>query len=257
MDVFAAARGFLIDLDGTLVSGGAALPGAAALLERLAGRFVLVSNDAEHTPRQLAAQLRRLGLAVPADRILLAGAAALDPLARERPGARILLLGSAALHRQARRRGLVPLDRGEEGVEAVVLCRDRGFTYGRLERAAHAVRGGAALVVANPDLVHPGPGGRVVPETGALLQALLACTGPMPYRLVGKPEPGLFLAGLARLGLAAEETVMVGDNPATDGTGARRLGIGFLQAGPGGPAAWGRAIAAEARPQRHIAFSPA
>ncbi|WP_165694233.1 HAD-IIA family hydrolase [Teichococcus deserti] len=223
------ARGVLLDLDGTLMAGGQALPGAAAALRRLGARCAIVSNDAEHTPAELAAKLRAAGLAMEESRILLAGALAVDSLSRERPGCRVLMLTSPSLIGHARAQGLRPAS-GE--ADAVILGRDRTFTYEKLQAAARAVRGGALLVVCNPDLTHPGPGGAVVPETGALLAALLACTGAVPYRVVGKPEPALFLAGMARLGSTAASTVMFGDNPATDGVGARRLGITFIEALP-------------------------
>jgi ribonucleotide monophosphatase NagD (HAD superfamily) len=126
----------------------------------------------------------------------------------------------------------------EEVVDLVVLARDRRFTYARLARAAEAVRRGASLIATNPDRTHPGPEGAIVPETGALLAALIACVGPIAHRIVGKPEPALFEAGLARLGVAAHEAVMIGDNEETDGLGARRLGLRFVKVeeGPGGRA---------------------
>lgn len=230
MERLLGARGVLLDLDGTLISGGQCLPGAVALVARLGARCAIVSNDAEHTPAQLANRLRRIGLDVPAARIVLAGATAIDLLARERPGARVMLLASAALRRQARRRGLVPCDTRPD---LVLLGRDRGFSYDRLRAAAAALRQGAALVACNPDLRHPGPGGLPVPETGALLAALLAVAGDVPVRVIGKPQPALFQAGLDILGTRAAETLMLGDNPATDGAGALRLGMGFLRARPG------------------------
>jgi ribonucleotide monophosphatase NagD (HAD superfamily) len=75
------AEGYLIDLDGTLMSGRAALPGAAELVERLGERLIIVSNDAEHTPDQLAGRLRAARLPVPAERIVLAGTTALELVA--------------------------------------------------------------------------------------------------------------------------------------------------------------------------------
>lgn len=232
MDRILAARGVLLDLDGTLVAGETCLPGAAALLARVAGRAAIVSNDAEHTPTQMAARLRRLGLALPRSRILLAGALAIDSLARERPGARVLLLASRALGRYAEQRGLrlVPPLPGAGAAEVVMLGRDRAFSYARLQAAANAVRAGAALLACNPDHTHPGHAGGIVPETGALLAAVLACTGPVPVRVFGKPEPSLFHAGMAALGTTPQETIMLGDNPATDGAGALRLGLGFVPA---------------------------
>lgn len=223
-------RGWLIDLDGTLVCGDRAMPGATAFLDACEGRFAVVSNDAEHTPGELARRLKQMGLKVPANRIVLAGAIALDDIATRRPGARVLMLASGSLRRHARRRGLVP---AEKRPDIVFLGRDRRFSHARLALAANAVRLGAELVVANPDLVHPGADGAVVPETGALLAALLACTGPVSYRLIGKPEPALFAAGLALLGLPKQVVAMLGDNPKTDGEGARRFGLRYVEVAGG------------------------
>ncbi|AMJ61942.1 HAD-IIA family hydrolase [Bosea sp. PAMC 26642] len=218
--------GCLVDLDGTLVRGRQALPGASAFLEMLEGRFVVVSNDAEHTPLELSRGLKRMGLIVGPRKIVLAGTTALDEIARRRPRARILMLAGKSLMAHARDLGLLPV---QARADIVFLGRDRHFSYERLMVAANAVRDGAELVAANPDLVHPGPDDTVVPETGALLAALLACTGPVPHRIVGKPEPALFEAGLKLLGLPKRAVMMVGDNPATDGEGARRYGLRYFQ----------------------------
>lgn len=220
------ANGYLVDLDGTLIGGQALLPRAHGLLEAVAGRFVILSNDAEHTPHQLARRLRGLGLSVPAERIVLAGTAALDQVSASHPRARVMVLGSAALRGYARRLGLHSVD---ERPDVVVLGRDRRFTYAKLAAVANALRAGAEFVVANPDRSHPGPNGEVVPETGALLAAVFACAGQVPCRVVGKPEPTLFLRGLAVLGIGARDAVMIGDNPDTDGVGARRIGMRFHQ----------------------------
>jgi HAD superfamily hydrolase (TIGR01450 family) len=200
------------------------------LLAALEGRFVVVSNDAEHTPAELASLLAGLGLAVPPERLVLAGAVTLDLIAREAPGAAIMLLGSPTLEAYARAAGLCVRS---ERPDLVVVARDRQFTYAKLALAANAVRCGAKLVLTNPDRTHPGPKGDVVPETGALASAVQACTGPVAHRVIGKPEPALFEAGLAILGVAAGEAVMIGDNPETDGLGAKRAGIAFapVQAG--------------------------
>jgi ribonucleotide monophosphatase NagD (HAD superfamily) len=68
-----------------------------------------------------------------------------------------------------------------------------------------------------------------VPEVGALAAALFACIGPVPYEVIGKPEPTLFAIGCERLGIPAERCIMIGDNPLTDGAGATRAGIAFCQ----------------------------
>lgn len=226
------ADGYLVDLDGTLVSGGCLLPGATELLDLLGERFVIVSNDSEHTPLQLARHFQRSNLPIPADRILLAGTSALDAIARDEPGARVMILGSRALHIYARGLGLVT---GSPDVDLVLVARDRAFSFRRLHAAVNAVRLGARLYLACPDRTHPGPDGALVPEAGALIAAILACVGDVPYRTIGKPEPAMFEQGCARLGIDARKAVMIGDNPLTDAAGARRVGMRFLQVTPNDP----------------------
>lgn len=221
---------FLVDLDGTLISGRRPLPGARQLLERMGNRWVLLSNDAEHTPVQLSGLLESMGLPIPQERIVLAGTATLDLIAERSPGARVLLLASDSLSAYAAARGLVPVERS---AQFVVVARDRRFSYERLAMAANLVRDGAELIAANPDLVHPGPGGGVVPETGALLAAIMACAGQAKCLTVGKPEPPLFLRALSILGVSAHDAIMIGDNAETDGEGAARMGMRYINSADG------------------------
>ena len=227
---FAAHRGFLIDLDGTLASGHHLLPGARQLIAAVGENFAIVSNDSEHTPEQLARRFREWKLPVPPERIVLAGVAALEAAARKRPGSRLLLLGSPALRRMARNMGFELVERG---AETVIVARDRQFSYNRLGLAARAVRDGAEVLVACPDLNHPGADGYPVPEAGALAAALFAVTGPVPHRVIGKPQPELFRHACTLIGLAPEHCVVIGDNPRTDGAGAQGLGVPFWQVTPG------------------------
>ncbi|MFB9949025.1 HAD-IIA family hydrolase [Rhizobium puerariae] len=220
------AAGYLIDLDGTLITGRTVLPDAAWLLEEVRDRFVIVSNNAEHTPRQLSRTLRALGLPVDEKDVILAGTAAIDIVAAKYPRASVLLLGSATLIAYARAKGLRI---GDRTVDLVVVARDRHFTYAKLAAAAEAIAGGAGLIVAAPDGSHPGINGRPVPETGALAAAILTSTGLKNYTVVGKPETILFERGCRHLDVAPADAVMIGDNPETDGLGARRLGMGFLR----------------------------
>lgn len=220
------ARRVLADLDGCLAAGNRPLPGAAELAARLGARLRVVSNNSNETADSLSAALAAGGLAIPPTRILLAGETLLRTLAAERPGARVLLAAAGALPDLAGALGLVPDDAQPE---VVVLCRDTSFDYARLQAIAAALAGGAALWAANPDLSHPGAGGRIVPETGALLAAVQAVAPQVRPRLFGKPQPALYLAALD--GLDPGAAVMLGDNPATDIAGARALGLPALLLG--------------------------
>lgn len=232
----ARARHLLVDLDGTLVRQQEVIAGAAELLAHFEGRYAVVSNNSTHTAPGLAQRLRRLGLRVPAARIVLAGELAVRQLVREHPGARVMMVASPALQRYARSLGcqLVQAD-----AEFVLLALDMHFSHARLSLAVNELLRGARLVVSNADATHPGPHGRVVPETGALLAAVVAASGVQPSSITGKPAPLLFEEGLRCIGARAEDTVVVGDNPLTDAEGAARLGMACVLVGqaPGAVAA--------------------
>ncbi|MCC6532448.1 MAG: HAD-IIA family hydrolase [Burkholderiales bacterium] len=225
-DLPASIEACVIDLDGTLTVGEGLTRGAAELLAATRGAFVVLSNNSSHSPAGLADELARLGLRVAAERIVLAGAETVRLLAAEQPGARVMLIASPVLERLATHAGLVSID---EQPDFVVLARDERFSYERLARAANALRRGAQLIAANADLTHPGPDGTIVPETGALFAALRACCPDIACRVIGKPEPCLFMQALRILGTRPERTLVIGDNPATDGLGAKRSGMPFLR----------------------------
>ncbi|MFN7027147.1 MAG: HAD-IIA family hydrolase [Pseudorhizobium sp.] len=228
MDDFLNVDGVLFDLDGTLISGGQALPWAHDLINASRGHFAIVTNDAEHTAFEIAILMDQLGFAVAEERIVTAGMAAIRMVAEKMPGAQIAMAASESLQEYARSLGL---NISRERPDVVLIGRDRTFSYNTIQSAANYVLAGAQLVVCNPDRTHPGRGGSIVPETGALVAAILACTGPVPHHIVGKPEPGIFLAGAKLLGTSPNRTLMVGDNPETDGKGAMRAGMTFLKVG--------------------------
>lgn len=230
MQLLEKYRGFLLDLDGTLMAGRRALPGAAELMHALDGRFVIVSNDSEHTPEQLAGAMREAGLPIEEDRLILSGVASLDFLEHRWPGARLHLVGSPGLARAAERRGFVIAD---AGADIVLIARDRNFSYETLAAAARNVHDGAHVVVASPDMSHPGIDGYPVPEAGAIAAAILSIGKFREAIVVGKPEPTLFRMACAKLDLDPCECLMIGDNPLTDGEGAARSGMSFLQVAPG------------------------
>lgn len=220
------ADGYLIDLDGTLLTGSSLIPGAISFLSRSRVPFVILSNDSEHVPQQIATVFRKNGLPLGRRDVILAGAVAVEIIAARSAGARIMLLGSSALAVLAQKLGL-RLDNSDPDI--VLMARDRSFSFDKLAAAARAVQRGAQVILACPDTSHPGPNGEPVPEVGALAAALFACVGPVPYDVIGKPEPTLFEIGCERLGMTPAQCLMIGDNPLTDGAGATRAGIAFCQ----------------------------
>jgi phospholysine phosphohistidine inorganic pyrophosphate phosphatase len=219
----------LLDLDGTLYAGGAAIPGAPATLARLrAGGvpFRLVTNTTSRSRAMLVERLRGYGFDVGPEEIFtatLAGAAA----ARE-AGHRVVapFLPPAALEDLA---GLElsggVAGRGSARPEAV-LVGDLGpaWTYALLQEAFELLMAGAELVAFSRDRYFQHDGGLAL-DAGPFVAALEYATGGTA-RLAGKPSPGFYAAALASLGPAgAGPAAMVGDDLWSDIEGAQRAGL--------------------------------
>ncbi|MGF1657935.1 MAG: HAD family hydrolase [Rubrimonas sp.] len=227
--LFPGAAAILADLDGCLVSGGAALPGAAAFAAAAGPRLWIVSNNSSDSEATLADRLARLDVAVPPERMALAGAQTLRRLAAARPGARVALFAAPPLHGLAEALGL-RLD--AERADIAILARDPGFDLAALTRLLALLHRGAALIATNTDQAHPGPGGAPAPETGALLAAVRAARPGTRARSLGKPAPDLLRLAIASANAAPEACVFVGDNAATDGRAAAAAGVAFIRVDP-------------------------
>ncbi|MEX1236227.1 MAG: HAD-IIA family hydrolase [Roseovarius sp.] len=221
-----AVAGIIFDLDGTLLRGHQPMPGAISLLHALERPYVIASNNSSDTAAGLAASLRRVGLCVCPDRLILAGEIALEEVACRFDGADVMLIAAAPLHDRARAIGIRTVT---QGGDVVLVCRDERFDYAALAAAANSLQRGAHLMAANPDRSHPGHAGAAIPETGSLLAAVMAASGRTEAEIIGKPQPLMLRRALARLGVEAGEALLVGDNQDTDGAGAQRLGIAFHQ----------------------------
>jgi HAD superfamily hydrolase (TIGR01450 family) len=215
----------LCDLDGCLIAGDRALPGAARLVATCGDRLWIVSNNSTDTAETLAVRLSCLGLHIPTNRIILAGEETLRALASTRNGMRIALFAADPLLALADDLGLL---RTDVDPDVTVLARDPGLTLLRLSRLAALVHRGVPLHLTNPDPSHPGDDGAPVPETGALLAALAAVVPAVSPACLGKPSPDLLRIALARAGAAPADAVFLGDTPQTDGSAARAAGVPFI-----------------------------
>ncbi len=213
-------RGIALDIDGVLMRGAAAIPGAAAALEDLRARglpVAFVTNNARRTPEEIAGWLGAAGMPAEADAVVtsaLAAAALLEP------GTRCLVIGMAGLRCALEARGCT-LVREPGETDAVVVGLDEDLTYDALRRATLALAQGAHFVGTNADVTLPVQGGVAWPGNGAILAALTAATGREPL-IAGKPRRPLFDAAARRLG--AEPRLFVGDRVETDIAGAAAAG---------------------------------
>ncbi|MCW2765632.1 MAG: HAD-superfamily hydrolase, subfamily [Nocardioides sp.] len=217
----------MLDLDGVVYVGGAAVPGAPdhlAAARESGMRLAFVTNNASRTPRRVAEHLRELGVpATEHDVVTSAQAAARALVERLGAGARVAVLGAPALADAVADQGLQPVAADEDAAALVsgygpdVLWRD-------VMRAAVRVREGLWWVASNADLTIPTAYG-VAPGHGVLVDTLRRFTGVEPV-VAGKPQRPLL--DETRRRLDGKRPLMVGDRLDTDIEGARNADVDSL-----------------------------
>jgi NagD protein len=226
------ARGFVFDMDGTLVltdranSGLAPLPGAVAMTRWLASRgvpCVLLTNGTATTPGGYARRLRDAGFDV-ADRAVLTPADSAAEVFTRRGHRTAMVLGGDGLTGPLRAAGVevVPPVRGQ-AADAVLAGWYREFSMDALEAACEAVWGGARLYSCSQSVFFATAEGRALGTSRAISAMIRSITG-CRLEVVGKPSQHALRTAAGRLGISRRELAVVGDDPDLEVPMARRGG---------------------------------
>ncbi len=213
-------RGVLLDIDGTLVEGDRAVPGAPAWLADLDRRglpYRLLTNTTRRSRATIAAMLVRAGFVVDPGHVLTPAALARRRiLASDRPTAALIVTDDG-------RADFAGVETTSDDPGWVVVGDvGEGFTWGVLDRAFGWLLGGARLLALQKNRYwHDGE--RIRIDAGPFVAAL-EFAAEVSAEVVGKPSAGFFELALADLGLPSSAVVMVGDDIRTDCAGSRAVG---------------------------------
>lgn len=217
---------YLIDMDGVLVHGRRALPGAGEFLQRLrdAGRkFLILTNNSRFTPTDLAHRLSSSGIPVEPNDIFSSAMAAANFLGTQKPGGSAFVIGDTGLYQALHDVGMKLVDYDPD---FVVLGEMESYPYDKIVNATRHIIAGAPFIATNPDSSGPAETG-IVPACGAVAALLEKATGLSPY-FVGKPNPLIMRLALRHLGEHSENSIMVGDNMSTDIRVGIESGLGTI-----------------------------
>ena len=220
-DRLAAARGFVFDMDGTLVLGDRhnhrlrPLPGALEITSWAARRglpFVVFTNGTTRTPAHYARTMRDIGFGLPDEAMLTPASSAVRVFVRA-GYQRVMVLGGPALAEPLRQAGLqvVPPWAGT-AADAVLVGWFPEFTMPALEAACHAVWGGAELYSCSQTPFFAVDGGRALGTSRAISAMIRSLTG-CGLRVVGKPSIDALRSAADRLGVPTAQLAVVGDDP--------------------------------------------
>lgn len=220
-------KGFLLDIEGTLVADKGYQPVAGAVefvrKVREAGLPLrLITNNTTHSKASLVDKLGRAGFDFTLDELHTCIGAAATHL-RTAGATRCLILGTSDLREMFVEEGFAVVDDSE--VDAVVVGLDTGLTYERLKLACNAVgQNGASLIALHRNRLVVDSQGQFGPSAGAIVEAIAYAT-EVESTLIGKPSPAYYQQALDAIALLAEFVLVVSDDPLSDLTGAKRMGM--------------------------------
>jgi NagD protein len=228
------SSGYLIDMDGVLYRGPQLIPGADYFLQQLRRRgvpFRLLTNNSQRTRRDVVAKLAHMGITVEEENIFTSAMATARFLAGQKPGGTAYVIGEGGLLTALHQNGYAVVDHEPD---YVVVGEGRTFNLELVESAVRMIMGGAKLIATNLDPNCPTQNG-LRPGCGAMVAMLEIATGVKAFS-VGKPSPVMMRAARKEMGLAADETTMIGDTMETDILGGVQLGYRTVLVLSGGTA---------------------
>jgi NagD protein len=207
-------KSYLIDMDGVLVHGERAIPGAKDFIERLndgGHKYVILTNNSRYTPDDLQHRLNSSGIPVDRNHLFSSAMATAAFVQAQKPGGSAYVLGGTGLYQALTVAGYSLSDYNPD---YVILGETDSYSYDRIIRASQLIMTGVPFIATNPDPSGPSETGSM-PGCGAVAALLETATGYTPY-FVGKPNPLIMRLALRFLDEHSVNAVMVGDRMDTD-----------------------------------------
>lgn len=216
-----ATKGFIFDMDGTLILGNkhgqgfSILPGAAEILLWLQQQglpFTVFTNGSAKPPKHYAGQLREAGLEVQDHQMMTPATCAAD-MFTAKGYQRVMIMGGEGMSAPIHEAGIetVP-SRGQEKVDAVFAGWFREFGMEDLEAAYYAVTNGARFYSASQAPFFATAGGRAL-GTSRVISAMIHDVTGCDVHIVGKPARAALESAAQRLGVHVADTAVIGDDP--------------------------------------------
>ena len=215
-------RGILLDIDGVLHVSMQPIEGAAdtlRLLEQQGYATCFVTNTTTSARATLVKQLRAIGLPIAEERVVTAPVATAQYIRQHFPGKRAWLLtkGNTA-------EDFAGIELVEDHADIVVIGgAEELLTYEAMNRAFRMLMDGALLLGTHANLYWRTRDGLQL-DSGAYIRALEAATG-QKATILGKPARAFFEQALQRIGIPAQESIMVGDDIENDIGAAQQAGL--------------------------------
>ncbi len=209
---------FLFDMDGTLYLGDRLYDFTKELLQtvRATGRnYLFMTNNSSKSVEDYVKKLASMGIEATREDFMTSSQATAYYLHKYHSRKTLYVCGTRSLVAELEREGFsVTTDLDQ--VECIVMGFDRELTFQKLEDVSKLLltRPELPYIATNPDLVCPTEFGSV-PDCGSVCEMIYNATGKRPV-VIGKPTPLMPQLAMERMGVTAQETMVVGDRIYTD-----------------------------------------
>ena len=244
------ARGFVFDMDGTLILGDKknnnmrVLPGAADFINLLISKhipYVVMTNGTARSPKAYVQVLSEAGIPMNDNSMMTPSSVAAAYLVRN-GYRRVMVLGCPGVWEPLAELGIeVVLSNVDNPgpVDAVYIGWYREFGFRDIENAWLACRDGAELFTASDVPFFASANGPAIGTSCALAAALKPLTGKDAI-VLGKPSVYAIEAAAQHLGFGVKDIAVVGDDANLEVPMARNNGAlaVYVHTGTGGPHAF-------------------
>lgn len=216
-------KGFMFDMDGTLVLGDKRnkglkpLPGAIEFIKHLNKKdipYVLLTNGTVRPAKVYIPTLRALGLPL-RENVTMTPSTVASEYFLHKKYKRILVLGCDGVWKPLVDAGLevvLPGDKKQSGIDAVYVGWYREFMLSDLEPSYAAITNGAKLYSASMVPFFASAAGKAIGSSFVIAGMISQLTGAR-IKVLGKPSLEAMKSVSRRLGVPMQDIAVVGDDP--------------------------------------------
>lgn len=215
-------KGFIIDMEGTILHSGAEIPGSFDFLKKLTDNnipFRVITNTVTRSTEEMAENIKSIGFDIPSS-FILNPIKAVNYFLEERNTSSYFFAGPPAIRSQ------ISIQPAFEGTpEYIILCDFEHITcsYDLFNQIYKYLLNGAKLLSTSYSDFYLSKDGPKI-DTGSFTK-MFEILGNQQATIFGKPSPALYEAALKQMGVEKEGVIAIGDDVLTDIKGAKEYGI--------------------------------
>ncbi len=208
---------FLFDMDGTLYLGNTLYTFTLELLKTIREKgknYLFITNNSSKSVPDYVAKLAGLGITATESDFVTSAQATIHLFLKEYKSEKIYVCGTASLVKELEAAGLTVTDKHYEAT-LVLMGFDTELSFKKLEDVSKILcNRDVPYFATNPDMTCPTEYG-YVPDCGSVCDMIYNAAKKRPV-VIGKPTALMPNLAMERMGVTADETVVVGDSLMTD-----------------------------------------